>query len=68
MSIPISASGVDQTVDDSFFYQLDIIEEELIQDTYFIKFNSSGINYISVHKNFYEPIKRNIKINKILNL
>lgn len=70
MNIPINASGVDYTVDEGFFYRLNIIKEELILDTYFIKFNtnSSGINHISVHKNFYEPIKRNIKINSILNL
>jgi hypothetical protein len=65
--IPINASGIDYTVDESFFNRIDIVKEELIGDTYFIRFNSNNVtNYLSVHKNFYEPIKRNIKIDSII--
>ena len=65
--IPINFSGIDQTVDEIFFNRISIIEEELFGDTYFIKFNSSnGVSYLSVHKNFYEPIKRNLKIDNLL--
>jgi len=65
--IPINASGIDYTVGESFFNRIDIVKEELIGDTYFIRFNSNNVtNYLSVHKNFYEPIKRNIKIDSII--
>jgi len=65
--IPVSVSGIDYTVDESFLNRIDILKEELVGDTYFIIFNSSNVtNYLSVHKNFYEPIKRNIKIDSII--
>jgi hypothetical protein len=65
--IPVSVSGIDYTVDESFLNRIDILKEELVGDTYFIIYNSSNVtNYLSVHKNFYEPFRRNIKIDTII--
>ena len=65
--IPISISGIDYDVDVSFFERLSIISEELISDTYFLTSSDNhGQFLISVHKNFYDKIKREVKINKIL--
>lgn len=66
-NIHISISGIDSSVDINFFESLDILEEELIGDTYFIKSRDNmGLYQISVHKNYYDVIKRDRKIKKIL--
>jgi hypothetical protein len=65
--IHISISGIDYSVNINFFERLDVVEENLIGDTYFIKSkDSSGFFQISVHKNYYDIIKRDLKIKKIL--
>jgi len=67
--IPICISGIDYVVGISTFNSFKIIEEKLIGDTYFIKCDDSssyGTFSLSVHKNFYDAIKRDIKISKIL--
>jgi hypothetical protein len=64
MKIPVNLSGIDDTVDIKFFERLEIIEEKLIGDTYFIKTKCKS--FFSVHKNFYDIIKRDLKIKKIL--
>lgn len=65
MIIPINLSGIDDTVNIQFFERLHVDEETLIGDIYFIK-TKCGIPF-SVHKNFYEIVKRDLKIKKILN-
>jgi hypothetical protein len=51
----------------NFFEKLNIVKEELIGDTYFIKSkDDSGTFQLSVHKNYYDIIKRDLKIKKIL--
>lgn len=65
--IHISISGIDYSVNVKFFERLDIVKEELIGDTYFIKSkDDTGGFQISVHKNYYDIIKRDLKIKKIL--
>jgi hypothetical protein len=65
--IHISISGIDYSVDVKFFEKLDIVKEELVGDTYFIRSKSgSGFFQITVHKNYYDIIKRDLKIKKIL--
>ena len=65
-NIHISISGIDYSVDMSFFERLDIIQEELIGDTYFIMSKDrDGKFQISVHKNYYDIIKRYLRIKKI---
>lgn len=68
MDIHILIGGIDHNVDISFFEKLNISQEELIGDIYFIKSkDSNGQNncLISVHKNFYDIIKRELRIRKI---
>ena len=50
-------------VDSSFLEKLIIIEEKLIGDTYFVA--TDGCIF-SCHKNFWEPFKREKKINLII--
>jgi hypothetical protein len=65
--VPISISGIDYTMGLSFFERLDIIEENLIGDTYFIKSKDrQGYFQFSVHRNYYDIIKRDLKIKNIL--
>ena len=65
--IHISISGIDYSVNMNFFERLNIVKEELISDTYFIKSkDGSGYFHFSVHKNYYDIIKRDLKIKKIL--
>lgn len=65
--IHISISGIDYSVNMNFFERLNIVKEELIGDTYFIKSkDDSGTFQLSVHKNYYDIIKRDLKIKKIL--
>ena len=65
-NIHISISGIDYSVDMSFFERLDIIQEELIGDTYFIMSKDrDGKFQIPVHKNYYDIIKRDLRIKKI---
>lgn len=72
--VPISISGIDYTVSFNFFERLDIVDENLITDTYFIRSrDQEGYFFFSVHMNFYEQIKkelqqrqRDLKITKIL--
>jgi hypothetical protein len=64
MKIPVNLSGIDYTFDIEFFKRCQIDEEKLIGDTYFIKTKCKI--FFSVHKNFYEIIKRDLKIKKIL--
>jgi hypothetical protein len=65
--IHISISGIDYSVNIEFFERLDIVKEELIGDTYFIKSKDNmGFFQISVHKNYYDVIKRDLKIKNIL--
>ena len=65
-NIHISISGIDYSVDMSFFERLDIIQEELIGDTYFIMSKDrDGKFQISVYKKIWESAKREIKIKKI---
>lgn len=65
--VPISISGVDYNVKIDFFQRIKIVNEELIGDTYFIKSeDSKGFFYISIHKNYYDIIKRDLKIIEIL--
>jgi hypothetical protein len=65
--IHISISGIDYSVDVKFFERLNIVKEELVGDTYFIRSkSSSGFFQITVHKNYYDIIKRDLKIKKIL--
>jgi|LauGreDrversion4_2_1035121.scaffolds.fasta_scaffold614295_2 hypothetical protein len=65
--VPISISGIDYTMGFNFFERLDIVEENLIGDTYFIKSKDQhGYFRFSVHKNYYDIIKRDLKIKKIL--
>jgi len=65
-NIHISISGIDYSVDMSFFERLDIIQEELIGDTYFITSKDrDGKFQIAVHKNYYDIIKRDLRIKKI---
>ena len=64
--IPINICGIDDLVDISFFERIDIIQEELIGDTYFIMSKDrDGKFQISVHKNYYDIIKRDLRIKKI---
>ena len=64
--IHISISGIDYSVNVKFFERLDIVKEELIDDTYFIKSkDDTGFFQISVHKNYYDIIKRDLRIKKI---
>lgn len=64
--IPINICGIDDLVDISFFERIDIIQEELIGDTYFITFKDrDGKSQISVYKKIWESAKREIKIKKI---
>ena len=64
-NIHISISGIDYSVDMSFFERLDIIQEELIGDTYFIMSKDrDGKFQISAHKNYYDIIKRDLRIKK----
>ena len=64
--IHISISGIDYSVNLSFFEKLDIVKEDLIGDTYFIKSkDDKGYFHLSVHKNYYDAIKRHLKIKKI---
>jgi hypothetical protein len=64
--IHISISGIDYSVNIKFFERLDIIEEDLVGDTYFIKSkDDQGDSYLSVHKNYYDIIKRHLRIKKI---
>jgi hypothetical protein len=66
-NIPICISGIDYQVDSSFFTKFKVVEERLITDTYFIKGeDSTGFFSLSVHKNFYDLVKRDSKISKIL--
>lgn len=65
MKIPVNLSGIDDTVDILFFERLQIDKEKLIGDTYFIKTKCGS--FFSVHKNFYDVVKRDLKIKKILN-
>jgi hypothetical protein len=65
MKIPVNLSGIDDRVDIQFFERLQIDEETLIGETYFIK-TKCKLSF-SVHKNFYDIIKRDLKIKKILN-
>ena len=65
--IHISISGIDYSVNMNFFERLEIVKEELIGDTYFIKSKDDmGFFQISVHKNYYDIIKRDLNIKKIL--
>jgi len=65
--VPISVYGIDYSMDFSFFERLNIIEESLIGDTYFIKSkDSQGHFHFSVHKNYYDIIKRDLKIKNLL--
>jgi len=50
-------------VDSSFLEKMIIIEEKLIGDTYFV--TTDGCVF-SCHKNFWEPFKREKKINLII--
>ena len=64
--IPINICGIDDLVDISFFERIDIIQEELIGDTYFITFKDrDGKFQISVYRKIWESAKREIKIKKI---
>jgi len=64
--IHIAMSGIDYSVNIEFFERLDIIEEDLVGDTYFIKSkDDQGNFYLSVHKNYYDIIKRHLRIKKI---
>ena len=64
--IPINICGIDDLVDISFFARIDIIQEELIGDTYFITFKDrDGKFQISVYKKIWESARREIKIKKI---
>jgi hypothetical protein len=65
--VPISISGIDYSVNLDFFERLDILEEKLIDDTYFIQSkDGNGFFTLSVSKNYYDIIKRDLKIKKIL--
>jgi len=65
--IPISISGIDDTVSITFFEKLNIIKEELISDFYFLTIlDQHGKCQIQIHKNFWEKIKRDKIIKKIL--
>jgi len=50
-------------VDSSFLEKMIIVEEKLIGDTYFVTTNGC---IFSCHKNFWEPFKREKKINLII--
>ena len=64
--IHISISGIEYSVNINFFERLDIVKEDLIGDTYFIKSkDDEGNFYLSVHKNYYDIIKRHLRIKKI---
>jgi hypothetical protein len=64
--VPISISGIDYVMNFDFFRRLNIIEETLIDDTYFIRVgDQKEYFHLSVHKNYYDIIKRDLKINKI---
>lgn len=68
MDIHILIGGIDHNVDISFFEKLNISKEELIGDIYFIKSKDSNDQnncLVSVHKNYYDIIKRELKIRKI---
>jgi len=65
--IPISISGIDDQVDISFFFRLNIIKEEIISDYCFLTIEDrDGRCQIQVHMNFWRKIKREILINKII--
>jgi len=65
--IPISISGIDDQVQVSFFYNLNIIREQIISDWCFLTIeDSDGVYQIQLHMNFWSKIKREILINKIL--
>ncbi len=63
MRMIIDIWGECHEVDSSFVEKMPIIEEKLIGDTYFIA--TDGCLF-SCHKNFWEPFKREKKINLIL--
>jgi len=66
--IHILIGGIDHNVDMSFFENVNISQEELIGDTYFLKSKDSNGQpncLISVHKNYYDIIKRDLRIRKI---
>jgi len=65
--IPISISGIDDTVTINFFEKLNITNEELISDFYFLTILDEHRKcQIQIHKNFWEKIKRDKIIKKIL--
>lgn len=53
----------------SFFNGLKILKEELVSDTYFIRFENGDSNMtFSIHKNTYDKVKvdlRELRINSI---
>ena len=55
--VPISISGIDYSVNLDFFERLDILEEKLIDDTYFINFSNNILNKTPI---------RNINKNAVL--
>lgn len=65
--IPISISGIDDQVPISFFNNLNIIKEDVINDWCFLTIEDRhGKCQIQVHMNFWTKIKREILINKII--
>jgi hypothetical protein len=65
--IPISISGIDDTVPINFFEKLNITNEELISDFYFLTIlDQHGKCQIQIHKNFWKKIKRDKIIKNIL--
>jgi hypothetical protein len=66
MNIPISISGVDHEINESQFLKLEIVRCELVGDTYFITTNDKTT--LSIHKNFYKILIRNIAITKLLDV
>lgn len=63
MRMVIDIWGDCTEVDSSFLEKMIIVEEKLIGDTYFVTTNGC---IFSCHKNFWEPFKREKKINLII--
>lgn len=54
-----------------FFENLDILKDEIISDTHFIKIKNGDSHMVfSIHKNMYDKVKmdlRNERLNSVLN-
>jgi hypothetical protein len=68
MSFFISISGIDHEVSYNFFTSLDIVSEDLIGNTYFIKCKEESGTFFcfSISKIPYEKLKLDKKIDDIL--